>query len=64
MKIAIYIFIFLAAALFVFNATKLDLGHPFEGDSLVAAISMLASACVILLMLILKTSKKIKEKNK
>ena len=64
MKIAIYIFIALAAALFIFNATKLDLENLFEGDSLVAAISMLASACVIILMLILKTSRNIAKKKK
>jgi hypothetical protein len=59
MKIAIYIFIALATALLIFNATKLDPKNLFEGDSLVAAISILAAACVILLMFILKASRKI-----
>lgn len=64
MKIAIYIFVSIAAALFIFNATKLDFENLLEGDSLVATISMLASACVILLMLILLTSHKISKKKK
>jgi hypothetical protein len=64
MKIAIYIFIAVAAALIVFNATKLDFENLFEGDSLVASISILASACVIVLMLILMASRKIKSKKK
>ena len=64
MKIAIYIFIALALALIVFNATKLDFGGLFEGDSLVALISILASACVIVLMLILLASQKIKKQKK
>ena len=59
MKVAIYIFIAIAAVLIVFNSTKLDFENLFEGDSLVAAISILASACVILLMLILRASRKI-----
>ena len=64
MKVAIYIFIAIAVALIVFNATKLDFGNLFEGDSLVASISILASACVIVLMLILMASHKIRSKKK
>lgn len=59
MKVAIYIFIAIAAVLIVFNITKLDFENLFEGESLVAAISILASACVIVLMLLLKASRKI-----
>jgi hypothetical protein len=59
MKVAIYIFIAIAAVLIVFNITKLDFENLLEGDSLIAAISILASACVIVLMLLLKASRKI-----
>lgn len=59
MKIAIYIIIVLALAIIGFNATKLDFSNLFEGESQVAAIGIIAAACVILLMLILKTSRKI-----
>ncbi|KAA3622076.1 MAG: hypothetical protein DWP94_09115 [Flavobacterium sp.] len=62
MKAAIYIFIAIAAGLIIFNITKLDFDNLFEGDSQVAAISILASACVILLMVILNTSRKISGK--
>jgi len=64
MKAAIYIFIAIAIALIIFNATKLDFENLFAGDSLVASISILASACVIVLMLILMASHKIKNKTK
>jgi hypothetical protein len=59
MKVAIYVFIAIAAALIIFNITKLDFDNLFEGDSQVAAISILASAIVIVLMLLLRTSRKI-----
>ncbi|MBT8262102.1 MAG: hypothetical protein KJO05_04715 [Bacteroidia bacterium] len=59
MKVAIYIFIAIATILIVFNITKLDFENLFTGDSLIAAISILASACVIVLMLLLKASRKI-----
>ncbi len=62
MKTAIYVFIAIALGLIIFNATKLDFENIFEGDSLVAAISILASACVIMLMFILKASRKIANK--
>ncbi|MCW5518978.1 hypothetical protein J1N09_03955 [Aureitalea sp. L0-47] len=64
MKVAIYIFIAIAISLIIFNATKLDFENLFVGDSLVASISILASACVIVLMLILMASHKIKRKKK
>ena len=59
MKVAIFVFIAIAAALIIFNITKLDFDNLFEGDSQVAAISILASAIVIVLMLLLRTSRKI-----
>ncbi|RMA66237.1 hypothetical protein [Ulvibacter antarcticus] len=64
MKIFIYILIALAAALAIFNTTKLDFDNLFEGESSVAAIGILASGCVILLLFILLTSKKIEKKKK
>jgi Mg2+ and Co2+ transporter CorA len=59
MKVAIYIFIGLAIALIIFNSFKLNFDNLLEGDSAVAVISIVAAACVILLMLILKASRKI-----
>lgn len=62
MKIFRYILILLALALVFFNATKLNFEHLFEAESKVAVICILAAACVILLMVILNISHKIKEK--
>lgn len=62
MKIVTYIIMTLAAASIIFNATKLDFSNIFQGDSQIALISILASLCVLILMLIMRISYKIKEK--
>lgn len=64
MKVFIYIGIIVGLGLMIFNATKLDFDNLFEGDSRTAAISVLAAACSIVLLLILNTSLKIKKKGK
>ncbi|MEL6812525.1 MAG: hypothetical protein AAFP76_14440 [Bacteroidota bacterium] len=64
MKIFTYIVMALALGLLIFNTTKLDFDGLFEGDSAVAVIGILAAACVILLMVILRISHKIKDKQK
>ncbi len=63
-KTVLAILIFLALGLMVYNITLLDFDAPFEGDSLVACIGILASTCAILLLLIFSTSKKIERKLK
>lgn len=64
MKIFITILILLALGLLIFNATKIDYSAPFAGDSTVASICVLAAACAIVLLLILRTSLLIKQKSK
>ena len=64
MKYVAYLIIILAFVLGVFNATKLDFNALFEGESIVVLITILASLCAIVLMLILLTSKRIEEKVK
>jgi hypothetical protein len=64
MKIFIYILIVIGLGLIVFNATKLDLESPFIGDSAVAAIGILAAACAVLLMIILKVALNVRRKKK
>ncbi len=64
MKYFAYIIIVSALGLGIFNATKLDFNAPFEGESIVGIITILASLCAIILMLILLTSKRIEEKVK
>jgi len=63
-KTLLLLFLFLALALAIYNVTLLDFNHLFEGNSLVACIGIMASACAILLLLIFSTSKKIEKKIK
>ena len=64
MKIFTTILIFLALALIVFNITLLDFKNPFEGNSFVALVGVMASFCAIFILLIFKMSKKIENKIK
>lgn len=64
MKIASTIIIVLASIMAIFNFTKIDFKAPFEGESITALITVLASLCAIILMLILKVSKRIEQKVK
>lgn len=64
MKIIIYILIASAAGLVVLNATKLNFDHLLQGDSSIAAISILAGLCAILALGILLVSRKIASKVK
>ena len=64
MKIFTTILIFLALALIVFNITLLDFKNPFEGDSFVALVGVIASFCAVFILLIFKMSKKIEQKLK
>lgn len=66
MKIASIIFHIIAITLIIFNITKVNFETPFEGESVIALITILASICVILLLQILRLSKRIENyiKNK
>jgi uncharacterized integral membrane protein len=64
MKIFTTILIVLAIALIIFNVTQLDFNHPFEGNSMIALIGIVASFCAVFILLIFKMSKKIEEKLK
>ena len=64
MKYFIILLIIIATGLIVFNATKIDFHTPFEGESIIAIITIVASLCVIVLMLILRVSKRIEQKLK
>ncbi len=64
MKIIIHILSILAIALIIYNATKVDINSPFEGDSVTAIITILAALCAILLLQILRVSKKIEQKKR
>ncbi len=62
MKKVIYVFIGIAIILIIYNITFLDFSNLFEGESKIALIGIFAGACVILLMLILRTSRNISKK--
>ncbi|RED24520.1 hypothetical protein BD847_1248 [Flavobacterium cutihirudinis] len=62
MKIFTSILVLLALALIVFNITLLDFQNPFQGDSMVAFIGIVASFCAVLILLIFRISKRIEEK--
>lgn len=62
MKIFTTILIFLASALLLFNISRLDISHFFEGDSMYALIGIGASMCAILILLIFRMSKDIEKR--
>ena len=63
MKIVIYSVLFLAVVLIGYSATILDSENLLEGNSAGAVIAILASICVIVLMLILLVSRNISQQH-
>lgn len=64
MKIFMIVLTIIATALIVFNTTKLNLNAPFEGESFTAVLTILAALCAIVLLQILRLSKKIETLHK
>ncbi|WP_370478857.1 hypothetical protein [Tamlana flava] len=64
MKILSIILSAIALGLIIFNFTKVDFNAPFKGESIIAVITIVASLCVILMMSILRISKRIEQKVK
>ncbi|MFZ4679117.1 MAG: hypothetical protein ACOYLP_03015 [Flavobacterium sp.] len=64
MKIFTNILLIIAIALIIVNVFLLDFNKPFEGDSMIALIGIVASFCAVLILLIFRMSKKIEEKLK
>ena len=62
MKIFTNILVLLAVALLIFNVTLIDFKNPFNGDSTIAFVGVVASFCAVLILLIFRMSKKIVEK--
>ena len=61
MKIFSIIAQLIAAGLIIFNATHVNLNAPFKNQSLVALITIVACAIVIILLQILRLSKRIEK---
>ena len=64
MKIFTIILSIIAVALIIYNSTKVDFNAPFEGESVIAIITIMAALCALLLLQILRVSKKIEQKVK
>lgn len=61
MKILRILLILIALGLIGYNTTEINFDSPFEGQSLVALITIAACLCAILLLWILAVSKKIEK---
>lgn len=59
MKIFTILFTVVALVLIVYNATKINFEALFEGDSIIAIIAILALLCGIILLQILRLSKRV-----
>lgn len=64
MKILTIVLSVIAVALIAFNVTKLNFDHLFEGESIVAVITIVLALCAILLLQILRVSKQIEKLSK
>ncbi len=62
MKIASIILSIIAVLLIAFNITKIDVDNPFEGDSIIALIEIIAALIAIVLLAIFNISKQIEKK--
>jgi predicted membrane protein len=64
MKALTYILSIIAAGLVVFNLTQINYSNPLHDDSIVALITVITGLCAILLLTILRVSKKIEKLQK
>jgi len=64
MKTFTILFTVVALLLIVFNATKINFEALFEGESIIAIITILALLCGIILLQILRFSKRVSEQLK
>lgn len=64
MKLFTIILTIIAIVLIGYNITEINFETPFEGQSVVALITIFASLCAIALLQILRLSKKVDQKLK
>ena len=64
MKKFTIIFTVVALAIIAFNITRVNFQTPFEGESIVALITVLALLCGIILLQILRLSKRVERQLK
>ena len=61
-KTFLTVLLILGVALIAYDVTQVDFGSPFEGNSIIALIGIVASLCAIVLILIYVVSKKVEKK--
>ena len=61
MKVFAIILQLIAVALIIYNATKLNFDTLTQGDSFIALATIIAATCAILLLQILRVSKRIEK---
>jgi len=64
MKMLTYIFSIIALGFVIYNFTKIDFKDPFESESIIAIITVFAGLCVVLILTILRVSKRIEKLQK
>lgn len=64
MKLFTIILSVIAVGLIIFNATKLNFDALFTGESYTAVLTIIAALCAIILLQILRISKKIEKLHK
>jgi len=62
MRTFTYILSIIALALIAFNVSKLDFDNVFEGESMVAVITIVSGLCAIILLTIIRISRRIDRK--
>lgn len=62
MRTFTYILSIIALALIAFNVSKLDFDNLFEGESMIAVITIVSGLCAIILLTILRISRRIDRK--
>lgn len=62
MKIVSIILSIIAIGLIVFNITNIDFNNPFQGESTIALIEILAAVIALLILAIFTISKRIEKK--
>jgi len=62
MKIASIILGLVAVGLIIFNITNIDFNNPFQGESTIALIEILAAIIALLILAIFTISKRIEKK--
>ena len=64
MRIFSYIIIALSVITIIYKEKKIDFEKPFEGESTIAIIGIIASFCAILIVTLFRVAKKVVEQTK